>query len=481
MSFTRYFRTVGNGKPGQVKNRLLRRVRKPGSLQNGPLDTSAPRHRWRLHASPPASVLLDEQTSFLSETARLSLGIVNTIKWLLAGNEPREGMLASLAMQARTLSRQVEYHAPGNDILASARALVFAGTFFCGGEETGGWLQQGLKLLEKQLQTQILADGGHFERSPMYHSIILMDVLDLVQLGQLYPEAAIGQRLDTLRQTAAAMVGWLDGLLHPDFQIAFFNDAAFGVAPAPMDILRYARSLGVEQTLLTGPINHFEASGYVAMRSHDQVALLNLAPIGPDYIAGHAHADTLSFEWSLFGQRVLVNSGTSEYAAGPERSRQRSTAAHNTVGVNGRDSTEVRSSFRPGRRARPFNIRSEQGVDLSCTIGASHTGYHGLFPKVTHSREWRLRSGALEVNDTLKGRFKQAKAHFYFHPAVRVTIVDGRITFALPLGRRGEVVVDGGEAEVVDSTWHPGFGVSRPNKCLVVSFREGVVRTQFIY
>lgn len=133
------------------------------------------------------------------------------------------------------------------------------------------------------------------------------------------------------------------------------------------------------------------------------------------------------------------------------------------------------------RRVRPFNARSEQGADLSCTIGASHTGYHGLFPKVTHSREWRLRSGALEVIDTLRGRFKQAKAYFYFHPAVRVTIVDGRITFALPLGRRGEVFVDGGEAEVVDSTWHPGFGVSRPNKCLVVGFREASVRTRFVY
>ncbi|MFB1490650.1 MULTISPECIES: heparinase II/III family protein [unclassified Thiocapsa] len=46
------------------------------------------------------------------------------------------------------------------------------------------------------------------------------------------------------------------------------------------------------------------------------VALLDVAPIGPDYLPGHAHADTLSFELSLFGQRVIVNGGTSRYRIG---------------------------------------------------------------------------------------------------------------------------------------------------------------------
>ena len=81
------------------------------------------------------------------------------------------------------------------------------------------------------------------------------------------------------------------------------------------------------------------------------MALLDVAPVGPDYLPGHAHADTLSFELSLFGQRVLVNSGTSQYEAGPERSRQRGTAAHNTVIVDGHDSSEVWAGFRVARRA----------------------------------------------------------------------------------------------------------------------------------
>jgi hypothetical protein len=34
------------------------------------------------------------------------------------------------------------------------------------------------------------------------------------------------------------------------------------------------------------------------------VLILDVAPVGPDYLPGHAHADTLSFELSLFGQRA---------------------------------------------------------------------------------------------------------------------------------------------------------------------------------
>ena len=40
-------------------------------------------------------------------------------------------------------------------------------------------------------------------------------------------------------------------------------------------------------------------------------AIFDVAPLGPDYLPGHGHADTLSFELSLFGHRFITNSGTS--------------------------------------------------------------------------------------------------------------------------------------------------------------------------
>ena len=96
----------------------------------------------------------------------------------------------------------------------------------------------------------------------------------------------------------------------------------------------------------------------------EAVLLIDVAPIGPDYLPGHAHADTLSYELSLYGKRVLVNSGTSRYGSGPKRDWERSTAAHNTVEVDGQSSSETWSGFRVARRAYPFDVLVEQkGVE----------------------------------------------------------------------------------------------------------------------
>ena len=56
------------------------------------------------------------------------------------------------------------------------------------------------------------------------------------------------------------------------------------------------------------------------------------------------------------GEPLLIDTGTSTYAAGAVRDRERSTAAHNTLEVDGRDSTEVWGAFRAGRRARVLGV-----------------------------------------------------------------------------------------------------------------------------
>jgi uncharacterized heparinase superfamily protein len=409
----------------------------------------------------------------------ISLRIVNWVKWLLAGNEPLPGMLDSLFKQAHVLNQQLEYHLQGNHLLANAKALVFAGSCF-EGELAATWAKKGLDLLQRQHKEQLLGDGAHFELSPMYHSIVLMDVLDIIQLGQCYPSGAVSQKLPELRNTAASMVNWLEGMLHPDGDIPFFNDAAFGVAPRPAEILSYVDKMDVTRTNVDGVSNHYDASGYVALREHGQAALLDVAAIGPDYIPGHAHADTLSFEWSLHGQRVLVNSGTSEYGVSEERLRQRGTAAHNTVVVNGENSSEVWSGFRVARRARPFDVQVER-APTSSTVKACHTGYQRLRPKVTHRRQWQVVAGAFIVTDELIGSFEQAVAYFHFHPEIVLHSDDRGIIFTLPGGQCGKVEVEGGDVSIEKSSWHPEFGLSLASQRLAIQIQGSNLRTSFSY
>ena len=112
------------------------------------------------------------------EPYTLSLRIVNWIKWAQEGNQLHSVMQHSLAVQARYLRENIEHHLLGNHILANAKALIFAGCYFEGAEATA-WLLKGLSILQRELPEQVFSDGGHFERSPMYHQTILVDLLDI--------------------------------------------------------------------------------------------------------------------------------------------------------------------------------------------------------------------------------------------------------------------------------------------------------------
>jgi len=304
----------------------------------------------------------------------LSLRIVNWVKWFLANdklacNSRRE---ASLVHQAQALEQLLEYHVLGNHLFANAKALLFAGAFFDGpfGQVL---LSGGLLLIDQEINEQFLADGGHFEKSPMYHSILLWDLCDLIELARVYKLPSLLQRCDRWKNQIQISISWLETMTHPDKDLSFFNDATLGVAPTLSEIKKYAKKLGVfsdarhRATLRQWKCSYLPNSGYAAVSMDNSKALINVSGIGPSYQPGHSHADTFSFELSLFGQRVFVNSGVSEYKLGPVREFQRKTKAHNTLEVEGRDSSEVWGSFRVGRRARVSNVEVVQNGSESGT------------------------------------------------------------------------------------------------------------------
>jgi uncharacterized heparinase superfamily protein len=354
-----------------------------------------------------------------------SLRIPNWIKWALGGGPLERSMIESLALQARALDARLEYHLLGNHLLANAKALVFAGVFFEGGEAEG-WLAKGVRLLERELDEQVLADGGHFERSPMYHALVLEDMADLVNLASAFPEASPATVKPAARHWAKVlhrMRPWLLAMTHPDGEISFFNDSAIGIAPSPADIERYAAALTESSPApraMGGAVRMLQLpqSGYIRAETSDAVMLLDVAPIGPDYLPGHAHADTLSFELSLGGERAIVNGGTSVYEPGTVRLAERGTAAHSTVVIDGEDSSEVWASFRVARRAHPIDLSIEHGEER-LQVACSHDGYRRLRGRPIHRRTWTLASGTLRIEDRIVGRCRSAVAYYHLHPEVQ--------------------------------------------------------------
>jgi uncharacterized heparinase superfamily protein len=238
-----------------------------------------------------------------------SLRIVNWIAWALAGNELGPPARQSLAAQVRVLGATLEYHLLGNHLLANAKALVFAGCFFSG-DEADGWLRTGLDLLDAELAEQILDDGAHFELSPMYHAVILEDVLDLIQLSELFP-AQVGAKGQHWRKLAMRMLAWLDAMSHPDGEVSFFNDAAFGIARTHQELSAHGALFAVAPPHDASALRRLSASGYARLQSGPFAVIFDAAEIGPSYLPGHGHADVLSLEVSLDGRRLLTNGGTS--------------------------------------------------------------------------------------------------------------------------------------------------------------------------
>jgi uncharacterized heparinase superfamily protein len=400
-----------------------------------------------------------------------SLRVVNWVKWFLWGlklnNNTKQIWIDSLAIQTRFLSQNLEYHLLGNHLFSNAKALVFAGLFFKG-EEADCWYQLGVSIINRELSEQILADGGHFELSPMYHAIFLEDLLDLVNIHQAYDRSLP----NNLENKIAQMFEWLKAMCHPDGEIAFFNDSTLSISPTFNNLLDYATRLDIAHNdRQLKALSYLKESGYIRVDREGLALIADVAEIGPDYIPGHGHADALSFELSLFGERVIVNSGISTYESGVERNIQRGSLAHSTVTVDDNNSSEIWGGFRVAKRAKIFNIKNSKD-NGNIQFSACHDGYKRLKGMVTHCREWNISENLLEIKDDITGSGNhKVTSVLPLHPEVVVNSVKDD-SIVLKIKERSVKVSFKGKGVLLvkNSHYHPEFGLSIDNKQLVYSY-----------
>ncbi|MBR9873064.1 MAG: heparinase [Vibrionaceae bacterium] len=412
-----------------------------------------------------------------------SLRIVNWIKASLTYfNHKDDDIYLSLSEQVEFLYRNIEYHILGNHLFTNAKALIFGGAFFSG-LEADKWLKKGLSILDEEIYEQVLDDGFFFELSPMYHNIVLMDMLDLYNLSLAYEIPELVSRRDYWSSIIVKMLNASELMSHPDNEVSFFNDSAIGIAPNYKKLNQYAYQLGVDSNAnashLSSKCTYLEDSGYVIVNDFNVKAILDVAKVGPDYIPGHAHADTLSFEMSFFKHRVFVNSGTSLYGTSAKRLNQRKTRSHNTIEVDGYDSSEVWGGFRVARRAMPSKpklVQENNVIEIAC----SHDGYNRLDGNVTHHRSWSFDRNLITISDKIEGVFSNAIAYFHIHPSVVVIKDNNKIKMVLPTGQTifFECCSD---VNIIDDFWSPEFGIDIPNKTIVVSLSKSKLNINIRY
>ena len=285
-------------------------------------------------------------------------------------------LLASLGQHARWLVATLELHLLGNHLFTDGAALFVAG---CVLDLRGARAMRsvGQAIVARSLATDVLSDGGHAERSPMYQATYL-DQLELVLAaarasGQPEPPGA--------RASAARIASQLVAISHPDGDIPLCGDSALQEVPLPADLaapfglggdsLRQRlfgtldRAAAVEGELLS-----FPRTGLYVSRGPGEHLLLDAGPLGTRDQPGHAHADALSFELSHRGRRLIVDGGAGHYADDEARAYFRGPFAHSSVSVDGEGPDEVWASFRAGARGRVEPVVVSRVGELRVLRGA---------------------------------------------------------------------------------------------------------------
>ncbi len=375
-----------------------------------------------------------------------------------------------LARQGDWLLDHLEYHLMGNHLLENAMALTMLGSCFRS-PHAERWMRVGSRLLRKQMSEQVLADGVHIERSPMYQARLLLGL-------ELLAACAGVDIVEGLDAALRIMTAALECLTHPDGQPAQFNDTALGEQPSAASLRRYLDGIaGVAPPggVLQGPLA-LPSAGYYGYRSRggEEYVICDAGKMGPDWNLGHGHADVFSFELSLGGRRVIVDSGISTYEDTAERRYERSTEAHNTVTVGGHSQAELWGAFRAGRRpnvSRPSWRLMRRGFRLL----AVHDGYAFRPLRAFHRREFEYRQGeSLVLRDEVEApRGLACVARLHFHPDCSLRC-EGKAVCLVECDATGmRIEFEGnGRLSIEEARYSEGFGRQRANRCVAYHFQS---------
>ncbi|MFL6213163.1 MAG: alginate lyase family protein [Blastocatellia bacterium] len=414
-----------------------------------------------------------------------------SIAWLWALHLMADSVALDAAFVARLLKcliahgRHVEkylstYFSPNTHLTGEALGLLYLGAALPELSRAARWRDTGLRILLDQLPIHVRRDGVYFEQTIYYHRYTVDFYLHLVALADatnLALPAEVEQRLAraldhlmwmTRPDERAPLIGDDDGgrLIHLSARpLDDFRDSlATGAAMMNRGDYKFVAGGAASETLwLLGPdaltrfdsinaqpparTSHaFAESGYFVMRdgwtSEATYAAIDCGLHGVQS-CGHAHADQLSFEYAAQGTTWLVDPGTFTYTGDREmRDWFRSTAAHNTVTVDGEQQSTT---------AGPFawrHVAESTASDLFDAGGfayfeGSHNGYERLADPVTHYRALLMvkangdeQPSYLIVRDGFDAqRSHRYASHYHFAAHCEATAQANVVSITSALGR----------------------------------------------
>ena len=342
-----------------------------------------------------------------------------------------------------------------NHVIAEAAGLLVASSAFPWFAESERWQRASARVLERELIANTFPSGIGRELATDYQNF----VAELGLLAAVEAEAAghpismaVWQRLCAMVDSGAAL---LDERLRPPRQgdsdegRALLLDApqpnrwpsllALGAAlfgrlewwpPLPPDAGSSIISAmpGAAHAIEGRPERRpwrFADAGTTLLRTTNNSepeiwCRCDGGPHGYLSIAAHAHADALSIELRYGGVDILADPGTYCYQGEPEwRSYFRSTIAHNTVELAGRNQSSEGGPFLWVRHANATELEV-QDIGDAVEWAAEHDGYQALRPPCRHRRTARLdrASRCVDIIDEIPGGHHDIRLAFHLGPEV---------------------------------------------------------------
>jgi hypothetical protein len=348
------------------------------------------------------------------------------------------------------------YSSANNHLLGELVGLFVGSSCFDFWPECSAWRSLAQKLLEREILLQVGEDGVNREQAMSYHLFTMELFLLAFAIGRNSGSPFSAGYAERLR----AMAGFLDAVATSSGDLPWYGDSddarGFVVSEedGPLEVtmqlagLLFAESrwlrfrttpteaaralvpdllgnLGHGVAAATSPRELFPDAGLACVRTYDATVrlLMDFGPLGLGSTAAHGHADALSLWLSIDDDYFLVDAGTYAYHSHPEwRTFFRSTAAHNTACVDGRNQSEMAGRFLWSSKANARLLRFEDSSG-QVTIEAEHDGYTHLADPVSHRRTVGLdrATGNIAIEDSFRcaGRH-EVELFFHMHEDVTV-------------------------------------------------------------
>lgn len=335
--------------------------------------------------------------------------IMNLIRFLSnnQGSLDKENELIDrLHSELHFMVNRLEFHLLGNHLMENAFALLMGGTYFLNER----WKKIAMKIFSEQIPEQILSDGGHFERSPMYHLIILFRFLEA-----LYYLPKNSDLYSPFLEASKKMLGWIDKMSYRNGDVAHFNDSIDNQAYSRKQILEMAEECGITEY----PSSTLKDSGYRKLSNENFELIADACGIKPDSQPGHAHADSLSFVLYVNSEPVIVDPAVSTYEANERRFWERSTEAHNTVTFQQQNTADVWGKFRVASRP---DVKILNESDSKIDIHLNYLLQSG--DNFEHQRGFFCNKNFIEISDALN-LTETVEGRLHFHPTIKIQELNG--------------------------------------------------------